>query len=134
MNLVFYHKKKTTEAEDRSTLRITLSTDGIKDILYDCIFDIALRFSSLTSKQTYILTKEKMNKDKKKTLTKVLKLSADSILIFYNGNNNSGMIKREIPYSAVQSFYIDNEDKEKLYINFMNKGNKKSHIYRAKKN
>jgi len=43
------------------------------------------------------------------------------------------MIKREIPYSAVQSFYIDNEDKEKLYINFMNKGNKKSHVYKAKK-
>jgi len=125
--IVIRYTKK--DGDERETLRMTLTSEGIKDILYDSIFETAIRFTSLLCKQTFVLTKEKLKKGQKKLIPKVLKLSSDSILVLVDGT----VIKREISFSAVQSFYIDNEDKEKMYINFMNKGNKKSHTYKAKK-
>jgi len=124
--VVRYSKK---DGDERETLRMALSSEGIKDIVYDSIFECAIRFTSLTNKQTFVLTKEKIKKGQKKLIPKVLKLSSDSILVLIDGT----VIKREIPFSSVQSFYIDQDDKEKMYINFMNKGNKKSHTYKAKK-
>lgn len=61
--------------------------------------------------------------DKGKTNNRLLKFTVDSILDFKDKT-----IKREIPYATIQSFYIDPEKKDVLYINYMLKGQKKCYV------
>jgi len=102
------------------TRKYSCYTEQQRDIIVEAIYDAGIRSSSLNLVQTFMVQKE--NK-KGKMQKRLLKLTLDSMLNF-----KEKIIKREIPYSTIQSFYVDPQSKNILYINFLSKGRKKCYV------
>lgn len=102
------------------TRKYSCHTEQQRDVIVEAIYDAGIRSSSLNLLQTFMVQKE--NK-KGKMQKRLLKLTTDSILNF-----NDKIIKREIRYSTLQSFYVDPESKNVLFINFWCKGRKKCYV------
>jgi len=111
---------KTNAAIGVQTRKYSCYTEQQRDVIVEAIYDAGIRSSSLNLLQTFMVQKE--NK-KGKLQKRLLKLTTDSILNF-----SEKIIKREIPYSTLQSFYVDPESKNILYINFWSKGRKKCYL------
>jgi len=116
-------KQKGVEVEDgpTQTLRYSCAGEAQRDLIVDQLFDNGIRCCSLSFPQTFKVQKEAEGGKKH---TRILKLTSDSVLNFADK-----VIKREIPYSTIQSFYVDTEDKKKMFINFMSAGQKRSYIF-----
>jgi hypothetical protein len=102
------------------TRKYSCYSEQQRDIIIEAIYDAGIRSSSLNLIQTFMVEKE--NK-KGKMQKRLLKLTLDSILSF-----SEKIIRREIPYSTIQSFYVDPQNKQILYINFLSKGKKKCYM------
>lgn len=77
------------------------------------MFDSGVMESSLVHEQQFLIKREMKNG---KYEQRMLKLTADSVLSFKGKS-----IEREIPFSTIQSFYLDPEKKSTMYINYMNR-------------
>jgi hypothetical protein len=126
-SLIVTKSKQSSMSTDQSTpqtLRYSCFTENQRDIIVESIFDSSIRSCSLEFEQTFNILKE--NESGKKE-PRILKLTSDSILNF-----QEKIIKKEIPYATIQSFYVDHDEKDKLTIHFMNKGQKRAYIVRSK--
>jgi hypothetical protein len=110
---------KQSKSTDVKTHKYSCYTEQQRDIIVEAIFDAGIRSSSLSLPQTFLVDKENKKGRKQKRL---IKFTLDSILNFKDKT-----IKREIPFSTIQSFYLDTVNKRVMYINFMYRGKKKCH-------
>ncbi len=117
----FLKTPKKNEASPTGPQTRTYATfyEQQREAVVDCLFDSAIRSFSLKHPQVFFVNKvSKKSASKKKK--RLLKFTVDSVLHF----KDKTMI-REIAYSMIQSFYIDQKNKNLLYINFLDKGMKK---------
>lgn len=91
----------------------------------------ALVLNIINSNALHLHLSFKIDKEagEKKTFPRILKLSSDSILNF----SLDKVIRSEIPYSTIDSFYIDPLFKQRLFINFYQGGVKKSYVIQSRK-
>jgi hypothetical protein len=113
--------QKDEEDPTNTTLRYVCQGEAQRDIIIESIFDAGSRSCSLIFPQGFKVSKESEGGKKH---PRIIKLTSDSILNFADR-----VIKREIPYATIQSFYIDQDDKKKMYINFMQAGQKRSYVF-----
>lgn len=114
-------QKEDLEDGPNQTIRYICSAESQRDIIVETLFDSGIRSCSLTIPQGFKVNKESEGGKKH---PRTLKLTSDSILNFADK-----VIKREIPYSTIQSFYVDQDVKTKMYINFMSQGQKRSYVF-----
>jgi len=137
-----------------STLKILCFSDSQRDLLMDTITDYAIRAISLSHPQAFEIFKseedlgsavtQKQNKSsntsssidvsKKKNnnntivgmtpLVRILRLTSDSLLLFVDR-----VVRKEVSFSNIQSFYLDTDNHKKFIINFTNKGAKKAFVF-----
>jgi hypothetical protein len=108
---------KPSKKTDVKTHKYSCYTEQQRDVIVDAIHDAGIRSVSLALPQTFLADKETKKGRKQKRL---VKFTLDSILNF-----KDKVIKREIPFSTIQSFYLDTVNKRVMYINFMYRGKKK---------
>ncbi|KAL9650448.1 hypothetical protein ABK040_004672 [Willaertia magna] len=114
----------TTSVPTEVSRKFNCFSDQQRDNLVETIADAGVRYTSLEKPQNFLVEKDSKNGKRGK---RILKFAYDSVLVF-----KDGIIKREIPFSTLQSFFIDKKDKEILYINFMLRGKKKGYIIHYK--
>jgi len=119
-DLGYISKSIATAKSTETVKRFNCVSDQQRDNLVETIADVGVRFTSLEKPQTFVVEKDTKSGKRQK---RILKFAYDSVLVF-----KDGVIKREIPFSTLQSFYIDKEAKNKLYINFMLLGRKKGYV------
>ncbi|KAL0486907.1 Ras GTPase activating protein [Acrasis kona] len=111
---------KAGQHTDTKTHKYTCYTEQQRDIIVEAIYDAGIRSSSLVLPQTFLA--QKQNKKNKKQ-NRMVKYTLDSILNF-----KDRIIKREIPYSTIQSFYLDTVNKRIMYVNFTHRGKEKCYV------
>lgn len=116
-------QKEDLEDGPNQTIRYICAAESQRDIIVESLFDSGIRSVSLIHPQGFKVNKEAEGGKKH---PRTLKLTSDSILNFADK-----VIKREIPYSTIQSFYVDQDAKNKMYINFMSQGQKRSYVFIA---
>ena len=119
-DLGYISKNIATANQTEVVKRFNCVSDQQRDNLVETIADVGVRCTSLEKKQTFIVEKDTKSGKRQK---RILKFAYDSVLVF-----KEGVIKREIPFSTLQSFYIDKEEKSRMFINFMLLGRKKAYV------
>ncbi|KAG2388190.1 hypothetical protein C9374_001040 [Naegleria lovaniensis] len=119
-DLGYISKTITTPTSQEVQKRFNCVSDQQRDNLVETIADVGVRFTSLEKQQTFVVEKDTKSGKRQK---RILKFAYDSVLVF-----KDGVIKREIPFSTLQSFYIDKDNKTRLFINFMLLGRKKAYV------
>jgi len=114
-------QKEDLEEGPNQTIRYICQAESQRDIIVESLYDASIRACSLAFPQGFKVHKESEGGKKH---PRTLKLTSDSILNFADK-----VIKREIPYSTIQSFYVDQDAKNKVYINFMSQGQKRSYVF-----
>lgn len=117
---------KAPEKQVVQTRKYSCYTEQQRDVIVDAVFEAGVRSSSLHMPQVFAV--EKISSKKNKRTERVFKFTLDSILHF-----KDRVIKREIPYSTIQSFFLDNSNKNIIYINFMYRGVKKQYVLETAK-
>eukprot|EP01080_Neovahlkampfia_damariscottae_P008739 gene8739-687_t len=108
------------------TIRYVFQTEVERDAMLDSLMTSSIRESSLSYKQTYKILKINAKNPQKRD-NRVLKLTNDSIFVIADKQ-----IKIEIPFTMINSFYIQDLKKDKLHIEYELEGEKKCYIFICK--
>lgn len=116
----------TTDKKFIDDGKMTYSGNDNVAAFMDTLLPFIVNSNALHLIKTYKIDKEA---GENKTFPRILKLSSDSILNF----SLDKVIRSEIPYSTIDTFYVDPQSKNRLIINFFQGGIKKSYIVQSKK-
>ena len=112
---------KQNQQQQLKIKRYQCYTEQQRDIILEAIFEAAVRSASLNVRQTFVVQREQK---KNKMQRWLIKLTTDSMLNFQDKS-----IKNEVPYSTIQSFYLDEKNKNKMLINYVLRGKRKCHVF-----